>query len=408
MGSIHKLSAAKVHKLSQAGRYGDGGGLWLQVSPWQTKSWLFQFTARNGRVRQFGLGPLHTVSLAKARELAQAAREAVRNGIDPIEARRAQRAQERVAHASILTFKHCADQYIAAHEASWRHPKHRIQWVNSLNNYAAPIAQLPITAIDTPLVLKVLEPIWVSKPPTAERLRGRIERVLDFAQARGYRTGENPARWRGHLDKLLPAPSKVRQVKHYAALPYADMGAFMAALRMRDDIIARAVEVTILTASRTAEVLGAKWSEVDLANKVWTIPGPRIKGGKEHRIPLTDSVIEILNALPREAGNDHVFFGTRAARRSQRAMLTLVQELRAGMTVHGFRSTFRDWAAETTNYPNHVVEMALAHQILNKVEAAYRRGDLLDKRRRLMNEWARFCDKPLRSASVTPIRGQVS
>jgi integrase len=414
----NKLSALRVDKLKSPGRYGDGLGLWLQVAPAKagvTKSWLFQFTAPGGRVRQLGLGPLHTVSLAKAREKARTARELLADGIDPIEARHAQRDHLRAEVARRLTFKEAGQKYIEAHRASWRNKKHANQWNSLISEtkrgtktytpITAAINDLNIAEIDTALVLKVLEPIWRTKSETAKRARARIERILDWAKAHGHRNGENPARWKGHLDKLLPAPGKVKTVKHHPAMPYTEVASFMTELNARASTSARALEFIILTATRTSEVIGATWAEVDIANKVWVIPGSRMKARNEHRVPLSERAINILKALPREAGNPFLFIGGRKDRPlSNMAMLELLKGMRRGLTVHGFRSTFRDWAAESTSYPNHVMEMALAHTVGNAVEAAYRRGDLFEKRRRLMGEWARYCGQTSANSTVTLMR----
>jgi len=387
-----KLTAAGVNAQKKPGRYGDGQGLWLQVSPAGTKSWLFRFT-QEGKARQMGLGPVHTVSLAEARQKALECRKQLLEGADPIEARNGARARARVAAAKGVTFSQCAERYIAAHEIAWKNDKHRAQWRSTLTTYCDPVfGTLPVAAIDTGLVLKVLEPIWSAKPETATRVRGRIETVLDWATVRGYRAGENPARWRGHLDKLLPSRAKVARVNHHAALPYRELPAFMEALRAREGIGARALEFAILTAARTGEVIGATWAEIDLAERVWTIPAERMKGGREHRVPLTDPAVELLKALPREDGTEFVFLGGRKGQGlSNVALLATLRRMdRADLTSHGFRSTFRDWAAETTTYPSEVVEMALAHAVGSKVEAAYRRGDLFEKRRALMADWGRF------------------
>ena len=283
---------------------------------------------------------------------------------------------------------------IASHEAAWKNPKHRAQWKATLATYAYPVfGDLSVSAIDTVLVQKVLDPIWSTKTETAGRVRGRMEAVLDWAKVRGYREGENPARWRGHLDKLLPNRRKVRAVKNHAALPYSKLPAFTAELRERTGVSAKALEFAILTAARTSKVIGATWSEIDLRSGVWTIPAHRMKAGKEHRVPLTDRALEILRSLPREG--DFVFMGGRAGKPlSNMALLELMRGMNPGFVPHGFRSTFRDWAADTTAYPSEVVEVALAHAIESKVEAAYRRGDLFEKRRRLMADWARFCGSP--------------
>ncbi|GLK71561.1 integrase arm-type DNA-binding domain-containing protein [Ancylobacter dichloromethanicus] len=393
MRGYGKLSALQVSRIAEPGRYGDGGGLWLQVTPAGTKSWLFRFML-DGRARQMGLGSLSDVTLAEAREAARGARRMASEGIDPIDARAKQRAEARAARLRHVTFRDCAERYVTAHEAGWRNPKHRDQWRNTLTSYADPIVgDLAIGQIDTALVLKVLEPIWRVKPETASRTRGRIEAVLDWAQARGYRQGENPARWRGHLDKLLPSKAKVRRVEHHGALPFLRVPAFVAALRAKPFVSAKALEFTILTAARTGEVIGARWHEIDLGEASWTVPAERMKAGREHRVPLSPRTVEMLRSLPREDGG-FVFPGAKAkSGLSNMAMLQLVRGMDGteGLTVHGFRSAFRDWASEQTDCPREVAEAALAHTISDKVEAAYRRGDLFDKRRRLMEDWATFC-----------------
>jgi integrase len=284
--------------------------------------------------------------------------------------------------------------YVAAHCAGWKNAKHRQQWENTLVTYVSPVfGPLSVQAIDTDLVLKAIEPIWTEKPETASRVRGRIQVVLDWARARGYREGENPARWRGHLSHLLSDHSKIRRVKHHSALPFAELPRFLADLQLRDGISARALEFTVLTAGRTGETIGATWNEIDLARRIWTIPASRMKAEKEHRVPLSGRAVEILKSLPREDGNDHVFIGPKAGGPlSNMAMAAVLRRMgRSHITVHGFRSTFRDWAAERTNFPREIVEAALAHAIDNKVEAAYRRGDLFEKRCRLIEAWAKFC-----------------
>ncbi len=345
-----------------------------------------------------GLGSLSTVSLAEARQAAQQCRQILLDGRDPIEQRKFEFDQRRIQTIRQVTFKECAESYIATHQAAWRNPKHRAQWSSTLATYAFPVlGELTISVIDTPAVLKCLEPIWNRKPETAKRLRGRIESVLDSAAARGFRSSENPARWRGHLDKLLPAPSKVRVVKHHSALPYVELPQFMSKLRSRDEIAARALELTVLTALRTSEVLGARWSEIDLASKVWIVPRERMKAGREHRVPLSKRALEVIGS---SRGKQFVFPSSSDRPLSNMAMLKTLQRMGHGdITVHGFRSTFRDWAAETTVHSNHVVEMALAHIVGDKVEAAYRRGDLFLKRRRLMDEWARYCERPVASSA---------
>jgi integrase len=354
-----------------------------------------------------GLGALHTFSLAEARERARKARQQLADGIDPLEARQIERIQQALLVAKEETFENCVKLFFATHEAKWRNPKHRAQFLSTLKEYAFPvIGRLPVAAIDTGLVLKVIEPIWLTKTETASRVRGRIEAVLDWATVRGYRTGDNPARWRGHLSEVLPARGQITKVRHHRALPYAELPSFMAQLAAREGIGARALEFTVLSAARTGEVIEARWSEIDLVAKVWTVPPDRMKGHREHRVPLSDRLIEILEGLPREA--EFLFPGGRkGAAISNMAMAETLKRMgRVDITVHGFRSTFRDWAAERTNYANHVVEMALAHVIGDKVEAAYRRGDLFAKRVRLMADWSHYCAGPQPDAVVTPIRAR--
>jgi integrase len=393
---VEKLSAMRVSKLAQPGRYGDGGGLWLQVSKWGTKAWLLRY-AIAGRQRQMGLGGLDDVTLAEARQAAREARRQLREGLDPIEVRRSKVAALRADDAKTMSFQQCAEAYIASHRAGWRSPKHADQWLSTLTTYAFPtFGHLPVAAVDVGLVLKAIEPIWTTKPETAGRVRGRIESVLSWAIARGHRAGPNPASWRGHLDRLLPAKAKVKRVRHHPAMPVDDVPGFLAELRAKDFISARALEFTILTASRTGEVIGAQWAEIDISAGVWSIPAERMKAARPHRVALSSRAVEILKSLPREdeGGDRYVFPGAREHRGlSNMSLLEALRGLRpdAELTVHGFRSSFRDWAAERTSFASEVVEMALAHTVADRVEAAYRRGDLLEKRRRLAEAWSRFC-----------------
>ena len=406
MRETNKLTPLKVVRLKQAGRYGDGHGLWLQVSEQGSKAWLFRYM-RDGRARQMGLGALHTVSLQEARARARQARQVLLEGLDPIDVKHERRSRLRLEKARALTFKQCADDYLGAHAGAWKNAKHRAQWSATLDAYAHPlIGALPVAAIDTALILKILRPIWQEKPETASRLRGRIERILDWATVQEYRRGDNPARWRGHLDALLPAKTKVRAVKHHPALPFVDLPAFMAELRKRDSISARALEFTILTATRTGEAIGARWDEIDLKAKVWAVPAERMKAGRPHRVPLSDRAVAILDELPRDDSN-FVFLGAKVgAPISNMAMLELLRGMNGnGYTVHGFRSAFSDWARERTGYPRDVIEMALAHAIKDKSEAAYRRGDALEKRRRLMAEWAHYCELPAVTGEVVALHG---
>jgi integrase len=394
MRQMGKLPAVSLRKL-KAGMHGDGGGLYLQVTESGARTWIYRFKAPSGRTREMGLGSLNTISLAEAREAARDCRKLCRDGTDPIEQRREKLAATRIESAKIMTFDACAEHYIAAHRAGWRNPKRASQWPNTLATYVSPVfGSVPVQAVDVGLVMKALEPIWREKPETASRVRGRIESVLDWATARGYRQGDNPARWRGHLENLLPARAKVQRVEHHAALPYPEIGEFIEELRCQEGIAARALETAILTATRTGELIGARWSEIDLDAKLWTIPAERMKAGKEHRVPLSDTVVAILEKMQKvRLADDFVFPGGKAGKPlSNMAMAMLLRRLgRGDLTVHGFRSTFRDWAAECTNFPREVAEMALAHALSDKVEAAYRRGDLFEKRRRLMEAWAKHC-----------------
>ena len=391
---MNRLSDVAVRAKKRPGYVADGGNLYLRVAPNGGKGWIFRF-ALLGRTRDAGLGPYPAVSLVRAREEAEKCRRMVAAGVDPISTRNEQREASRAESAKAMTFEQCATSFIASHEVGWKSKKHAAIWRSSLKRYVYPVmGNLPVQTIDTGLVMKALEPIWGQKPETAGHVRGRMELVLNWAKARGYRAGENPAQWRGHLDHLLPARGKVRPVQHHPALPFVDMPAFMQQVRARDGMAARAFEFMVLTASRTGEALGARWNEIDLATKLWIIPVARMKGGKEHRVPLSPGAMAILEEMAEVRQNEFVFPGMKKGRSlSNMGVIALVRQLRKGITRHGFRSTFRDWAAESTSFPNHVVEMALAHAVPDAVEAAYRRGDLLDKRRKLMEAWANFCGR---------------
>lgn len=404
-----KLTAVAVRNMSKSGLYGDGDGLYLQVTEAKAKTWIFRFMLA-GRRRDMGLGPAgdRNVTLAEARDKAADARKLVRDGIDPIEARKSAKLAALAELAKAMTFKQCAEAYIKAHEAGWQNAKHAAQWTSTLTTYAFPvIGELPVSAVDTGLVMKVLEPIWTTKTETASRLRGRIESVLDWATVRHYRAGENPARWKGHLDHLLPAKAKVQKAGHHAALPYDQIGDFMVALRRQGGAGARALEFAILTAARTGEVTGATWDEIDLDKRLWTIPAERMKAGKEHRVPLSEPALAILRDMEKLRDSDFVFPGGKAQRPlSNMALLTTLRRMkRTDVTAHGFRSTFRDWAAEQTNFAHEVAEMTLAHSVGDKVEAAYRRGDLFDKRRQLMDVWAGYCATRPIVGTVVPAVG---
>jgi integrase len=407
--SINKLSARGIAAATKPGLYGDGNGLWLQVGPNGNKAWCFRYMLA-GKARQMGMGAIADYTLAEARDRVRSARQKVRDGIDPIEQKKAERAVLRADDAKAVTFAEAAARYIKAHEAGWKSDKHGAQWGASLETYAYPtIGKLPVGKVETAHVLKIIEPIWTTKTETANRVRGRIESVLDWAKARHLRDGENPARWKGHIDSLLPAREKITKVKHHEALPFVDMQGFMAKLRAMTSISARALEFTILTAARTGEAIGAVESEVDLANGVWTIPGERMKSGKEHRVPLPARALEIIATTPREKGSAFLFSGARKGKGlSNMAMLECLRGIEGcdNLTVHGFRSTFRDWAGDMTNFQTDVIEAALAHQLKDKVEAAYRRGNALEKRRRLMDAWAGYCAQAQRTTSdnVTAMR----
>lgn len=401
-----ELAEKTVQKLmKKPGRHAVGPrGLYLQItaSPareaddWP-KSWIFRYQ-RGGKAKHMGLGAAgrNGIPLKTARERVMEARQLLSAGVDPVDKRKGERVAERLAGAKAVTFKHCAERYIAEHEGTWKSDIHRKQWTSTLDEYVYPIfGALPVGAVDTTLVTRALRAIWHAKPETASRVRGRVERILDWARVSGYREGDNPARWRGHLDKILPKKSKVKKVRHHPAMPYSDVPAFMAALRANGSISARALEYTILTAARTGDTIGGLWSEVDPQKALWTIPAARMKGAldvreDDHRVPLSACALRLLDGLHRESG--YIFPGAKEGQPlSNMAMLNLLKGTHPDLTVHGFRSSFRDWAAEETDYPNHVVEMALAHEIEDEVEAAYRRGDLLDKRRALMDDWAMFC-----------------
>lgn len=384
----NRLSAIKVSGCKDPGYYADGGNLYLKVGPTGAKSWIFRFT-REKRTRDAGLGAYPTISLVRARERADNCRRLVSAGIDPIEAREEERKNKA---PPTLSFRACAEAYLANQEAGWRNPKHRDQWHSTLKTYVYPLlGSLPVDTVTTDHVLQVLEPIWSKKPETASRVRGRIEAVLNSAKARGLRSGENPAQWRGHLDHLLPAKGKVRRVKHHAAMPYKQVPAFMKALRENSSISARCLEFTILTCARTSEALGAQWSEIDFDQKLWTVPADRMKAGKIHRVPLSSRAIAILKEMKAVKRNEFIFASWKPGRPlSQMTLAMIVRRMGHTVTVHGFRSSFRDWASEETTFSREAAEMALAHTIPDAVEAAYRRGELLRQRRKLMSTWEAF------------------
>jgi integrase len=394
-----RLTAAQVKQLSKIpGRHADGGGLYLQVSPAGVASWTYRYMV-DGRERNMGLGPLRLVTLKQAREAAYAcSRMRVLtpegNRGNPLEARRARVLAGKLATAKAMTFRSCAVAYVAAHRAGWRSAKHAAQWPASLEQHVFPtFGDLPVQVVDTALVMKALEPMWTILPETAGRVRARIESVLDWATTRGYRRGENPARWRGHLENLLPKKSKVARVEHHPALPYTELPAFMEELRQVQGFAARALEFAILTASRTSEVIGARWAEFDLQARLWIVPGERMKAGREHRVPLAEAALAILEEMAAIRSGAFVFPGARGDRPMSSMALALVLRRikRSEITVHGFRSTFSDWVAEVTSTPAEVRELAMAHAVGNKTEEAYRRGDLVAKRAELAEMWSQYC-----------------
>lgn len=380
---LHTLSARTVATLTQPGRHSDGGGLYLNVTASGARSWVFMWKV-DGKRREMGLGALRDVPLAKARERAAEARQKLADGRDPIAARDNK--------PQVMTFGEAADALIESMSSSWRNEKHRAQWKMTLTTYCEPLRAKPVTEIGTEDVLKVLQPLWTAKPETASRLRGRMERVFDFARARGQGTGENPARWRGHLDAVLPKRARLTR-GHHKAMPFDDVPAFMAALQEREGMAPRALEFAILTAARSGEVFGASWDEFDLEVSVWTVPAARMKAGRVHRVPLSARAVEILQQMQQKRLSELVFPGTKPGQPlSVMALEMVLRRMKVDVTVHGFRSAFRDWAGERTHFPREVAEAALAHLVGDAVERAYRRGDALEKRRELMDAWAHFLE----------------
>ncbi len=422
-----ELSALEIGRLKEPGYHFAGGvaGLVLQVTETGARSWILRTTV-GGRRRDIGLGGYPSVTLAGAKEAARAAREQVRQGVNPVQERSAARSALAAQSAASITFKEAAERYIAANEVGWKNRKHAAQWGATLEKYVYPgIGKLQVAAVETSHVVSILEPIWTNVTETAGRLRGRIEAILDWATARGYRKGENPARWKGHLSAILPAAGKVKRVQHHSALDYRHVGAFMDSLNGCEGVGARALEFVILTAARSGEVRGAKWIEIDDKANVWTIPADRMKAGKEHRIPLSDTAVKLLALLPRLKRSGLIFPNGKGTQLSDMTLTAVVRRMHqsrieAGdegdsgwsgsggriITAHGFRSTFRDWAGETTAHPREVIEHALAHQLADKAEASYARGTLFEKRQRLMADWAKFCALTTErlAAEIVPIR----
>jgi integrase len=389
-----KLTARKV-ETARPGKYSDGGNLYLIVSRTGSRKWMLRFTWR-GQAKEMGLGSAASVPLADAREKAAVARRKIAQGFNPIDERKRDR--------GVPTFGEMADSVREALSVGFRNEKHKAQWKSTLATYAAPLRRKPIDTITTDDVLNLLKPIWTAKAETASRVRGRIEKVLDAAKAKGFRDGENPARWRGHLDHLLPRPSKLAR-GHHAAMPYEDVAAFIAKLRVREATAALALELCILTAARSGEILGMQWSEIDLDKKIWTVPANRMKAGREHRVPLSSRAVAILNPLKKATASEFVFPGQAHNKPlSNMAMEMILRRMKIeNATVHGFRSSFRDWAGNVSSFPREVVETALAHVIGDKAEQAYRRGDALEKRRKLMDAWAAYCAAP-KTGSVIAFR----
>lgn len=406
--TIGKLTALKVARQTAPGMFSDGGGLYLRVSREGAKSWSFRYML-NGKAREMGLGALHAVSLADARKRAAEARGLLVDGKDPIDSRDAAKASQRIQASRIKSFKQCAENYIEAHKFGWRNKKHIAQWTSSLEEYAFTIlGDTPVHDVDDAMIMKIFEQVrptfpagknfWTARPETASRLRGRIEKILDWATVRKLRSGDNPARWRGHLESQFPARSKVSKVKHRPALPYAEVGQFVKTLKDEDGIASLALQFTILTASRTAETIGARWTEFDLKKGVWVVPADRIKAGREHKVPLSQGALQALEQARVHQDkigktSEWVFPSYKPTRPlSNMAMLALLKRMgRTDITVHGFRSSFRDWAAEQTNFPREIAEAALAHISGDKVEASYLRTDHFSKRKQMMEAWGRYC-----------------
>jgi integrase len=402
---IERLSAKAAAMAREPGMYPDGNGLYLRVAPGGSKSWVLRYRI-NRRRTDMGLGSYAVFSLADARQRAHEQKRKLADKIDPIAERRGKAAAERVERMKARTFRQCVEDYLEAHSAAWRGGRTEAQWRQSLSKYAYPvIGEVPVADIDVSAVLAVLKPMWLTRTETGTRIRERIERVLDAAMTAGYRPeAPNPARWKGHLDTLLPKRSKIRQEIHHPALPYVEIGAFMQDLRARDGIDARSLEFAILTAGRSGEVLNARWQEINLAERVWTVPAERAKTGKGHRVPLSDAAFAIVERMAEVQTSEYVFPGSHGAP-SRTTMYKLLRKMhRDDITVHGFRSTFRDWAGERSAFPREIAEAALAHAVGDQVERAYSRGDALDKRRQLMDAWATFCERPAPAGEVVPIR----
>lgn len=401
-----ELGALAVSRLTQPGRHmvGHVAGLALQVGQTGARSWILRAVV-GGKRRDIGLGAYPAVTLKEAHEKAQSKRTDIEAGIDPVLARKEAASRLRANQALEITFEAAAKRFILSKSAEWSNAKHSDQWTNTLTQYAYPsLGKMMVRHITREHILQVLEPIWVTKTETASRVRGRVENVLDWARVKGYRSGDNPAAWRGNLDHLLSRPSKTKQVRNHPALPINKMGDFIQGLRSIDTTAARCLEFLILTAARSGEARGAAWTEIDLANGIWSVPAARMKAKKEHRVPLSKAAIVLLNNMPRVEGCDFVFPSTKKCVLSDMTLLAILRRAELDATPHGFRSTFRDWAGEHTNYPRELAEVALAHVKGDMSEAAYWRGDVLERRRRLMSDWAGFIGTPLPKGAVIPLQ----
>ncbi|WP_035881614.1 tyrosine-type recombinase/integrase [Cupriavidus metallidurans] len=401
-----ELSPLAVSRLSEPGMHpvGKVAGLYLQISKAGSRSWILRATVGSHR-REIGLGPYPSVSLKDAHAKATAERDKIKAGIDPVLERLESESRLKASQALEMSFADAAGKYIESKSAEWKNRKHGAQWRTTLDTYAIPtLGRMLLRHITRDHVLAVLEPIWKTKTETASRLRGRIENILDWGRVKGYREGENPAAWRGNLDKLLSRPSKTKKTRNHPALPIKRMGDFMVDLRRIDSFGARCLEFAILTAARSIEVRGARWSEIDFDTAVWSVPGERMKAGKEHRVPLPQAAQDLLRGLPRMKDCDLIFPSPRGKVLSDMALLAITRRMKLEAVPHGFRSTFRDWAGEYTNYPRELAEVALAHLKGDETEAAYWRSDVLERRRRMMGDWAAFIAKPMPEVAVLPMQ----
>jgi len=404
-----ELSAVEVRKLSKPGRHAVGGvsGLLLVVQDSGSKSWILRTTV-GGKRRNIGLGGFPEVSLQDARGKAREMKKSIEKGVDPVEEKRKAKRLLLKEQESAISFEEAAEQFFQKKRPEFKNPRYAQNWISSVISYANPIiGKKPVSEIDLQDVISVLKPIWYEKTETATRLRQRLEGILNWATVSGYRSGDNPARWKGHLDAVLSKPSRIRDTKHFPALPWKEIGRFMVELRKRKGMAARCLEFIILTACRSGEARFATWEEIDFDSKIWMIPGGRMKSGKEHRVPLSDDVFELLDSLPKFEGVSYLFPSSRGSTLSDMTISSVCKRMEINAVPHGFRSTFRDWCAESTNFPREVAELALAHSISNSVEAAYLRGDLLDKRRQLMDAWADFIRQPIEVGKIIPIQGAV-